>query len=314
MPAVVLESAFGSQYEDTPASYQFPERYLKFFAPLSQGTPVHAVIYEPRGDDGRGKMAYVGLATISRPPVATGGRSRNGERLLRVDYDGPAIAFDQEVRREVMGIPVEGWLRDVPHGRSRNVATFGRAVRPLADEDFERILQLGNAPVLETTTYPVPAEHPEQLEQVRDRSERLVAVIQRDARFRQVVLACYDNRCSVSGFALGPVSPLKSTGLLEAAHIRPVGQSGPDGVRNGISLTPTLHRLFDAGLFTVAYEDGRPVVRTSPRLQPTMISVPARGFELPLRDGLQLLTPTNNGDWPSPDQVLYHQREIFRSV
>lgn len=313
MPAVVLESAFGSQYQDTPSSYQFPERYLKHFAPIATGSPVHAVIYEPRGDDGRGQMAYVGLAIVSQPPVATGGRSKSGERLWRVDYDGPAISFDQTVRREVLGVPVEGWLSTLPRGRARNVATFGRAVRPLSEEDFQRILLLGNATRLDDTTYPIVDEHADPLTQVRERNEHLVLTIERDARFRKTVLAAYGDRCAVSGFSLGPVSPSKSSGLLEAAHIRPVGHSGPDVVRNGLPLTPTLHRLFDVGLFTVEYENGRPVILTSPRLDQTMISSPDRGFEMSLRDGLHLLTPDNKDEWPSPDQVAYHQHQVFRA-
>jgi putative restriction endonuclease len=311
--AVVLESAFGSQYEDTPSSYEFPERYLRYFDELSAGNPMIAVIYEPRGENGRGQMAYLGVATISRPPVETGGRSKNNERLWRVLYDGPAVPFDRSVHREVSGSPVESWLTSLPRGRARNVATVGRAVRALSNEDLERILLLGNAPELDLASYPLPVEHVDVTEQVRERTERIVTSIQRDARFRDAVISAYDRRCSISGFGLGATSTMRSAGVLEAAHIRPVGLSGPDVVGNGLPLTPTLHRLFDIGMFTVVYEDGKPVVRTSPQLEPTMISVPERGFELPLRDGLQLLTPANATHWPSQDQLLFHQRQIFRA-
>jgi putative restriction endonuclease len=313
MAAVVLESAFGSQYQDTPSSYEFPTRYLRHFASIHYGSPMSAVIYEPRGDNGRGQMAYVGIAIISQPPVETQSRSRNGERLWQVTFDGPDVSFDQPVRREVLGAPVEAWLRDLPRGRTRNVATLGRAVRPLSDEDLEQILLLGNAHVLGGSSYPVLNEHADPLTQVRERNLHLVSSIQRDARFRQDVLAAYGDRCSVSGFSLGGISPMRSSGLLEAAHIRPAGHSGPDVVRNGLPLTATLHRLFDVGLFTVTYEGGKPVIRTSPHLKPTMISVPDRGFELPLSDGLQVLTPSRTADWPSPYQLAYHQRHIFRA-
>jgi putative restriction endonuclease len=310
--AVVLESAFGSQYDDTPSSYEFPERYLRYFDTLNSGNPMIAVIYEPRGENGHGKMAYLGVATISRPAIETGRRSKNNERLWRVLYDAPAVQFNELVRREVSGRPVESWLVDLPRGRQRNVATVGRAVRPLRDEDLERILLLGNAPELGLATYPVATGHVVAAEQIRERTERLVSSIQRDARFRVDVISAYGRRCSVSGFSLGATSPTRSAGVLDAAHIRPVGQNGADSVDNGLPLSPTLHRLFDIGLFTVAYEQGRPVVRTSSELERTMISAPDRGFELPLRDGLRLLTPTNAKEWPNQDQLLFHERQIFR--
>ena len=258
-------------------------------------------------------MAYVGLTVISRSPTPTGRRSKNGERLWRVEYDSPAIPFSKPVPREILGEPIESWLGNLPRGRPRNVATFGRAVRPIADEDFQRLLIFGNAARLDEGAYPTLDEHADPLTQVRERNAAIVSSIERDARFSRTVLAAYHDQCSVSGFSLGKISPMRSTGLLEAAHIRPVSHDGPDNVRNGLPLTPTLHRLFDAGLFTVAYEDSNPVIRTSPRLEPTMISSPTRGFQLPLSDGLRLLVPINRADWPSPDQLAYHQQRVFRA-
>jgi putative restriction endonuclease len=312
MPAIVLESSLGSEYEDTPTSYEFPGRYLSAFAPLNIGIPIHAVIYEPRGDANTGSMKYVALATISSPPADTNRRSRNGERLFRVVFDQPAIPFDQPVPREVGGLPVETWLRALPRGRPRNVATLGRAVRPLSDEDFQQIVQLGQAHLLESSTYPLRTEHEEPAIAIRERTERFVSTIKRDALFRAQVLSSYSGRCSVSGFSLGSVSLTRASGLLDAAHIRPVGQDGPDTIGNGLPLTPTLHRLFDAGLFTVAYREGWPTVVRSPRLTTDMISAPERGFVLPLQDGLRLLTPMSQSDWPSPEQLAFHMQKIYQ--
>jgi putative restriction endonuclease len=313
MGAVVLESASVSQYPDTPMSYTFPERYLRPFEQLRAGESINAVIYEPRGDDGKGRMAYLGLATISKPPFPTGERSANGQRLWRVEYDGPAIAFDQPVPRELLGEPVEGFLRQFPRGIRRNQATRGQAVRLLPDADFERIVLLGNAVLVEASPYPTADEHAQPLTQLRERNEYLVRAVRRNAQFRKDVLDAYERRCAVSGFTLGPVSPFTATSILEAAHIRPVKDAGTDLVGNGLPLTPTLHNLFDLGLFTVRYEDERPVVQTSPQLTPTMISSPDRGFSLPLADGLRLITPADQTSWPNRDQLEYHQRRIFRA-
>lgn len=310
MPAIILESSFGSEYDDSPSSYEFPERYRSLFEPLDRGIPMFAVIYEPRGERA-GRMAYVGLATISRPPTATGGRSGNGQRLWRVEYDAPARPFETPVPREPFGEPVETLLRVLPRGRSRNVATFGRAVRALPDADLQRIVELGNVGVLDTI-YPTLDEHMTPDVLVAERSRRLVEAIEREAGFRDRVLAAYDYRCAVSGLGLGRVSRTKSQGLLDAAHIRPVARSGSDAVSNGLPLTPTLHRLFDAGLFTVHYDEGRPKLRTSPRLEPGMIQAPERGFVLAVRDGLPLIVPPDQRLWPNAEQLGYHAREIFK--
>ncbi|MGH9815315.1 MAG: HNH endonuclease [Candidatus Acidiferrales bacterium] len=62
----------------------------------------------------------------------------------------------------------------------------------------------------------------------------------RAAGFKQRVLFAYGNRCAVTRVQLR---------LVDAAHIVPVGAPGSvDHVRNGIALSPTYHRAFDAGL------------------------------------------------------------------
>ncbi len=149
MGAVVLESSLGSQYEDSPTSYEFPVQYLKYFAAAAaDGGPVFAVLYEPRGDDGKGRMKYVGLVEVAGSPVPSGRTSESGRPLHVVHYKGPAVPFDEPVPREILGEPIETWLRRYERGRARNVATFGRAVRPLDPADFQRILELSGAATL----------------------------------------------------------------------------------------------------------------------------------------------------------------------
>jgi putative restriction endonuclease len=62
----------------------------------------------------------------------------------------------------------------------------------------------------------------------------------RAANFSDQVLQAYDRRCAITRVQLR---------LVEAAHILPVkAPDSPDHVVNGISLSPTYHRAFDAGL------------------------------------------------------------------
>ena len=70
----------------------------------------------------------------------------------------------------------------------------------------------------------------------------------RDPAFRNKVLQAYDYRCAVTGFQamLGG-----SVFGCEAAHVKWHAYDGPDIVPNGISLEPTLHKLFDAGAWTL---------------------------------------------------------------
>lgn len=309
MSAVVLESSLGSQYEDSPTSYEFPNRYLRVFEGLTY--PVYAVLYEPRGDAGVGSMRYVGWAEIPGPPVKTGGQSRGGQALYTVFYARPAEQFDEAVPREILGEPIEAWLRQYERGRSRNVRTIGRAVRSLEDADFQRIMELGGATSLELAGYPLTSEHRTPLIAARERSEVLVTLLKRSADFRREVISAYDERCAVSGFGLGRIPVAKARGLLDAAHIRPVSSDGSDDVSNGLPLTPTLHRLFDAGLFSIEYRDARPVVVVSPRLERTMIESTDARFRLDLRDGRVLNLPSNRSAWPNPEQLLYHRAKIF---
>jgi putative restriction endonuclease len=312
MKAIVLESGMGSQYEDAPDSYEFQSRYLKFFEPVVSGEQLIAVIYEPRGTTA-GRMAYVGYAEVMSQPIATGRRNRAGEDLWRVHYRHPVVQFEPPVPREILGEPMESWLRARDRGRNRNVATLGRAVRSLSDEDLERILSLAGVDLLLELSDGAMLEPKETLIATHERLERLITVFERRAAFRREVLDAYEYQCAVTGLGLGAVARTKSLGILDAAHIRPVKASGADSVSNGLALTPTLHRLFDQGLFTVRYVEDNLEVLTSPRLSRGMVEVPERGVSLAVNDGTRLSLPRHGVFWPSRDQVIYHQRKVFKS-
>ncbi len=237
MRALVLESFVGSNYADSPDSYEFPPQYLGFFEPLTHDEPMLAVIYEPRGDQGEGRMAYVGWALLRDAPAASGRLNARRQRLHRLAYADRYREFDRIVPREAIGMPVETWLRALPRGRARNVATFGRAVRPLIDEDLQLIMGIGFPDGVERFNTEPPAEHAvAEVITATERSRRLISALQREARFRDDVLAAYQHRCALSGLAASS-SPSRAYGLLDAAHIRPVGNQGADAVANGLALT-----------------------------------------------------------------------------
>lgn len=61
--------------------------------------------------------------------------------------------------------------------------------------------------------------------------------------FRVLVTGAYERRCAISGQKVLPV--------LEAAHIKPHSESGPNLVTNGLLLRSDMHILFDQGYLTV---------------------------------------------------------------
>jgi putative restriction endonuclease len=81
-----------------------------------------------------------------------------------------------------------------------------------------------------------------------DRETRRVWVEQRlgQGTFRTRVTDAYGRRCAITGERTLPV--------LEAAHIKPHAQHGPNRVDNGLLLRSDLHRLFDRGLVTIEPE------------------------------------------------------------
>lgn len=88
-------------------------------------------------------------------------------------------------------------------------------------------------------TEPAPNEV-QDLSIERQRVVSEVSRLSRAAGFRRRVVFAYGHRCAVTRIQLR---------LVEAAHILPVGAPGSiDHVRNGIALSPTYHRAFDAGL------------------------------------------------------------------
>lgn len=71
------------------------------------------------------------------------------------------------------------------------------------------------------------------------------APVTRSAKFRKEVKNVYNDCCAISG--------LKSSRInsIEAAHVVPFSENGPDTVNNGVFLRHDLHTLFDSGLLHI---------------------------------------------------------------
>lgn len=77
------------------------------------------------------------------------------------------------------------------------------------------------------------------------REEELIV---RSHIFRKAVLQIYNEQCAVTGLK---IESSKQTLLVDACHIVPFAQTYDDTIRNGIALSPTLHRAFDNGLIAI---------------------------------------------------------------
>ena len=88
---------------------------------------------------------------------------------------------------------------------------------------------------------------------------------------------------------------------VEAAHIRPVSERGPDSGRNGIALARTCHWMFERGLLS-AEDDGKLLVAR--RL------VPDRVARMLNPDGY-VSRPEMASLAPHPQFLRYHREHVF---
>ncbi|TAJ09197.1 HNH endonuclease [Marinilabiliaceae bacterium JC017] len=71
----------------------------------------------------------------------------------------------------------------------------------------------------------------------------------RSTLFKKAIRSVYDHRCAMSGMQ---IQFRKNVSMVDACHIIPFAETFNDTIRNGIALTPTLHRAFDRGLVAIS--------------------------------------------------------------
>ncbi len=78
----------------------------------------------------------------------------------------------------------------------------------------------------------------------REKISATVEKYKRDLSFSTKVKNNYRNKCAVCGMP-------NEGAVVDAAHVKPVKEGGPDVEENGIALCKVHHNLFDAGLITI---------------------------------------------------------------
>lgn len=117
--------------------------------------------------------------------------------------------------------------------------------------------------------------------------------------FSAAVRSAYDNTCAMTGLKL-----INGGGRAEvqAAQIRPVAESGPDSVRNGLALSGTIHWMFDRGLLSL--DDDLTILVAKGRVPDTIDRLinPQRRLRAPLRPELR----------PHRQFLRFHRDTIFK--
>jgi putative restriction endonuclease len=227
-----------SPYDDKPEiHYQFPAQYLGRAAP-SEGDWI--LYYEPVKAGARGYHAAAKVERIVPDPT-------KAKHFLALIEPGSYVTFERDVPFRVGGELVErGVLNDqgAISGRAQS------AVRPISDEDFNRIVGIGlpDQPEILPRTGSIVVEDQVAFDVPRDRTLVLSSRAIRDRAFRKRVLEAYDGRCALTGLKL-----INGGGRAEAeaAHIKSVEAHGPDIITNGIALSGTVHWMFDRGLISL---------------------------------------------------------------
>ena len=115
--------------------------------------------------------------------------------------------------------------------------------------------------------------------------------------FRVLVTDAYNRRCAVTGERTLPV--------LQAAHIKPYAESGPNRVSNGLLLRSDLHILFDRGYVTIN-RDYR--LEVSPRIREEFEN--GRQYYAMAGTALAVL-PDRAADRPGEDFIDWHNEKVY---
>jgi len=288
-----------SIYDDSPAErYQFPSQYR---GRVETCVGDWIIYYEPsKVAETRGYFAVARVQQVIRDPSAPG-------MYLALIEPGSYLEFANAVPFNDSNGPVE---RGILNEEGRISGRAQSAVRPLSQEDFNRIIAHGlreSAPVLPRLDTSVSQleiddipQAPFQHDQDRDRATFTISRIVRDRIFRRVVLRAYEQRCAISGLRF--INGGGRAGV-DAAHIRPVEANGPDIVNNGIALSGTAHWMFDRGLVTLS-DDLEILISRQVNDQDSV-----RAF---INASGRAISPSRSSDRPHPHFLQWHREHCFK--
>ena len=285
MHAVLIQNPT-SIYDDAPGRhYNFPRQYLGM---MREVVGDWVVVYEGR----RGAFGYTHVQRVTgiRPDPVVAGR-------FYADLDGASML---DFERLVPRARPDGRMYEsaLPASGGNNTA----AVRRLSAADFGAIVSEGLRALPDIDAH--PREGPlhgvadAATPFVHDRRSVRTSRPARDAAFARMVRRAYGGRCAISGLRLRNGG---GRAEVQAAHVVPVSEGGPDVVRNGIALSGTLHWMFD-----------RHLVKIAPDLT-ILVSENKVDAETRLRlinPGRRLMLPEDPRHHPHPAYLAWHREQM----
>ncbi|GLQ15772.1 HNH endonuclease [Maritalea porphyrae] len=289
-----------SKYDDFPAArYQFPKMYLK---KMEAFVGNHVLYYAPRERDR--VPVYFAFAKVSDLKEDV----RKEGMYIALIESGSYIPFDVPVPFKQDGIYKESGLTNEDGTLNKGRARW--SVREINSDDFDQILREGfpsnweteNAQTFELTKKAGFYEEKQsefQLDVQRKRSEKTSNSIVRSHSFRNIVLAAYGNCCAITGTQYETPSGQIE---VEAAHIRPVLEGGPDFIENALALSRTAHWLFDRGMLSID-KDFKLIFATN--------FSHVSQFAEQLAPSRLTFLPENSNNWPSQRYLDWHRNKVF---
>lgn len=291
----------GSGYDDDITErYHFPST-APYVETAMNAVGDWVIFREPRRNGGR--EAYIAAARVIR--VEPDPRRPRHSYAFVDDY----LPFSKPVKLRLDGRYLEARLRDLPNQQRAGTALQGKSLRTISDADFNDIIAEGLSKTLSPENARrvglegepellLPAFSLQEAEDPRATEQLLLNRKVRDANFRLQVCEAYDDRCAVTRLQI-----INGGGRSEvqAAHIRPVADDGPDIVQNGLALSATAHWLFDRHLISVS-DDYRLLVADN--------RVPSELRSLFREAEGRLHLPADRNLWPHP-RFLSHHRDRF---
>jgi putative restriction endonuclease len=298
MTKAVFTTKVDPTYDDLPEfRYHFPRTYLRA---VESTIGDWIVYYEPRRSTGQsnsrgGRQAYFATARVA---------SVQPDPTLADHYYAfveDFLQFPQVVSFKDGDLYYEAALRRSDGATSKGA--FGRAVRPISDSEYALILSAASSGLLMTgppsMTTALHGLADEQMLFERPIVERVSTRPFRDAAFSSAVRSAYNNTCAMTGLRIinGGGRP-----EVQAAHIRPVSESGPDSVRNGLALCGTIHWMFDRGLLSL--DDDLTILLAANRVPDTVQRL--------INPERKLLRPGRPEFRPHPQFLRFHRETVFK--
>lgn len=298
MANAVFYHKIDSSYDDLPAEhYHFPAQYK---SRVDQVIGDRIIYYGPDGSGNRGYWATALVLSV-RPDSS------------RANHYYADIKSDEYVEFDKLVPYNDGRKFERKLFRTDGGVNGGRAiqaVRLIEPDEYSDIVAAG---LSDWSPWPDRVDDASsnsemgtnfgfaeefQTDYERPILTRLVNKKYRDAKFKQHVRAIYDRTCAFTGLRL-----INGLGRpeVEAAHIRPVEENGPDSIRNGIALSGTVHWMFDRGLLSL--EDDFTILK-SRHLNHDVSHI--------LRPEMKAIVPLDVRSQPHPYYLAWHRENRFK--